>query len=159
MEFPKRIYTSEEVARAKELIAKGYRHRITIKGSPRFRHKVKRALSLVKTAEYSDYLRTYIRRIEEVDGLTQLRNADASIWTNKYAVENSVDAASMFVQKASVMKEYVELIHYYSGQAEKRSVQKRIEFLMSLKDKSREEKVIAECNRLLQFWRESSLAY
>ncbi|HVO85954.1 MAG TPA: hypothetical protein VMT06_02400, partial [Candidatus Eisenbacteria bacterium] len=97
--------------------------------------------------------------IEEVDGLTQLRNADASIWTNKYAVENSVDAASMFVQKASVMKEYVELIHYYSGQAEKRSVQKRIEFLMSLKDKSREEKVIAECNRLLQFWRESSLAY
>lgn len=130
-----------------------------IKGSTRFRHKVERALFLVKTAGYSDYLRTYIRRIEEIDGLTQLRNADAAIWTNKYAVENSVDAASLFVQKASVMKEYVELIHYYSGQAEKRSVQKRIEFLRSLRDKSRNEKVIEECNRLLQFWRESSLAY
>ena len=159
MEFPRRIYTNEEVARAKELIEKGYRHRIMIKGSSRFRHKVKRALFLVKKAGYSDYLRTYIRRIEEIDGLTQLRNADAAIWANKYAVANSVDAASLFVQKASVMKEYVELIHYYSGQAEKRSVQKRIEFLRSLRDKSRNEKVIEECNRLLQFWRESSLAY
>lgn len=159
MEFPRRIYTTEEVARAKELIAKGYRHHITIKGSPAFRHKVKQALFLVKTAGYSDYLRTYIRRIEEINGLTQLRNADATIWTNKYAVQNSVDAASMIVQKTYVMKEYLELVHYYGGEAEKRSVQKRIEFLTSLRDKSREEKVIEECNRLLQFWRESSLAY
>ncbi len=159
MEFPKRIYTSEEVNRAKELIEKGYKHRLTIKGSLQFRQKVKRALFLIKTAGYYDYLRTYIRRIEEVDGLTQLRNADAAIWTNKYAVENSVDAASMFVQKSGVMKEYIELVHYYSGQAEKRSVQKRIEFLNALKDKSHEEDVIAECERLLKFWRESSLAY
>lgn len=159
MEFPRRIYTSEEVARARELIDKGYKHRITIKGSSQFKRKVKRALFLVRTAGYYDYLRTYIRRIEEIDGLTQLRNADAAIWTNKYAVENTVDAASMFVQKANIMKEYVELVHYYSGQAEKRSVQKRVEFLKSLKDMSREEEVIEECDRLLQFWRESSLAY
>ncbi len=159
MEFPERIYTSEEVNRAKELIEKGYKHRLTIKGSLQFKEKVKRALFLIKTAGYYDYLRTYIRRIEEIDGLTQLRNADAAIWTNKYAVENSVDAASMFVQKSSVMKEYIELVHYYSGQAEKRSVQKRIEFLNALKDKSHEQDVIAECERLLSFWRESSLAY
>ena len=159
MEFPERIYTDEEVKKARELIARGYRHRIRIRGSLTFRQKVRRALELVMTAGYIDFLRTYIRTIEEIDGLTQLRNADASIWANPYAVENSVDAASIFVQKAYSMSEYLELKHYYGGEAEKRSVEKRLEFLKTLKSKSQEEDVIAECERLLSLWRESSLAY
>jgi hypothetical protein len=159
LEFPSRIYTDEEVRKAKELVDKGYRHRIRIKGSPDFRQKVKQALKLVKTAGYDDFLRTYIRRIEEIDGLTQLRNAEASIWANKYAVENPVDAASLFVQKTNHMKEYLELKHYYSGEAEKRSVKKRIEFLETLKDKSQDKEIVAECERLLKLWRESSLVY
>jgi len=159
LEFPERIYTDEEVRKARELIARGYRHRIRIRGSLGFRQKVRRALELVKTAGYIDFLRTYIRTIEEIDGLTQLRNADASIWANPYAVENSVDAASIFIQKAYSMSEYLELKHYYGGEAEKRSVEKRTEFLKTLKSKSQEEQVIAECERLLGLWRESSLAY
>jgi hypothetical protein len=159
LEFPRRVYTEEEVRKARELADKGYRHRITIKGDPVFREKVRRAVELVKTAGYHDFLRTYIRRIEEIDGLTQLRNADATIWANVYAVENPVDAASMFIQKANHMQEYLELKHYYGGEAEKRSVAKRIEFLEVLKSRSREKEVKAECERLLRLWRDSFLVY
>jgi hypothetical protein len=159
LEFPQRIYTSDEVRKAKELIDKGYKHRITVKGSPEFQQRVKKALEHVKTAGYYDFLTSYIRQIEEIDGLTQLHNSDAAIWANRYAVENPVDAASLFIQKANHMKEYLELKHYYSGEAEKRSVTKRIEFLEALKNKSQEKEVIAECERLLKLWRESSLVY
>jgi len=155
LEFPKRIYTSEEVKKAKELIAKGHKHRLRVKGSPNFKQKVKQALKLVKTAGYYDFLRTHIRSIIEIDGLTQLREAEAAIWANKYAVENPVDAASLFVQKANHMKEYLEGKLYYGGEAEKRSVQKRIEFLKTLKRKSRKKEVKEECERLLSRWSES----
>jgi hypothetical protein len=116
-------------------------------------------LKLVKIADYYDFLRTYIRSVIEVDGLTQLREADAAIWANRYAVENPVDAASLFIQKATSMKEYLEGKLYYGGTAEKRSVEKRIEFLKMLKSKSKENEVIAECDRLLGLWSESSLVY
>jgi len=159
LEFPRRVYTTEEVKKAKELVDKGYKHHTVIKGNPSFQQKVKQALELVKTAGYHDFLSTYIREIEEIDGLTQLRNSDAAIWANKYAVENPVDAASLFIQKANHMKEYIELKHYYSGEAEKRSVTKRMEFLETLKNRSQEKEVVEECERLLKLWRESSLIY
>jgi len=159
LEFPKRVYTREEVRKAKELIDKGYKHRLRTKGSPNFKRKVKQALKLVETAGYYDFLRTYIGNIVEIDGLTQLRESDAAIWANKYAVENPVDAASLFVQKANHMKEYLEGRLYYGGTAEKRSGEKRIEFLEGLKKKSRKREVREECEKLLKLWSESSLVY
>jgi hypothetical protein len=158
-EFPERVYTQIEVEKAKELIRKGYKHRLAIRGSSMFRNKVREALELVKVAGYYDFLRTYIRRIEEIDGLTQLRQADAVIWANKYAVENSADAASFFVQKADSMKTYLGGELYYGGEAEKRSDQKRIEFLQVLRSRSKDKKVIEECDRLLEMWNDSSLVY
>jgi hypothetical protein len=158
-EFPKRVYTQAEVEKAIELIRKGYKHRLSIRGSGRFRNKVREALELVKIAGYYDFLRTYLRRIEEIDGLTQLRQADAVIWANKYAVENSVDTASFFVQKGDSMKRYLEGELYYGGEAEKRSGQKRIEFLHVLRARSKDKKVIGECDRLLKMWNDSSLVY
>ena len=158
-EFPERVYTQTEVEKAKELIKEGYKHRLTVRGSSRFRNKVREARELVKVAGYYDFLRTYIRRIEEIDGLTQLRQADAVIWANKYAVDNSADAASLFVQKADSMKKYLESELYYGDEAEKRSGQKRIEFLQVLSSKSKDKKVIEECDRLLKMWNESSLVY
>ncbi|MCK4424865.1 hypothetical protein KAU93_04195 [Candidatus Bathyarchaeota archaeon] len=155
MEFPKRVYTIEEVRKARELISKGYKHRLTVKGSPNFKRKVKQTRKLLKTAGYYDFLRTNIRNIIEIDGLTQLREADAAIWANKYAVENPVDAASVFVQKTYQMKEYLEGKPYYGGEAERRSVEKRIEFLEILKKKSRSREVKEECERLLRSWSES----
>ncbi|MEM3703764.1 MAG: hypothetical protein QXX79_05050 [Candidatus Bathyarchaeia archaeon] len=155
MTFPNRIYTIDEVKEAQELVKKGFKHRLRIKGSSDFKQKVKAALKLVRTAGYYDFLRTYIKEIVEIDGLTQLRESEASIWANKYAVQNPIDSASLFIQKAHHMKEYLEGLPYYGGEAEKRSTQKRIEFLEVLQRKSRKREVKEECERLLKSWSES----
>jgi len=159
LKFPERVYTADEVKTAKELIDKGYKHRLKVKGSPGFIQKVNQALALAKTAGYYEFLRTYIKQIIEIDGITQLRETEVAIWANKFAVENPVDAASLFIQKTSQMKEYINGELYYGGAAEKRSVEKRIGFLESLKNKSEERAVKEECERLLKMWEESSLAY
>jgi hypothetical protein len=159
LDFPERIYTTEEHKKAKELIDQGYKHRLSVEGSLDFRQRVYRVLELVKIADYYEFLRTYIRKIIEIDGITQLRETEVAIWANKFAVENPVDAASLFVQKTFIMKQYIDGELYYGGSAEKRSVEKRMEFLETLKDKSREKDVIEECERLLQMWKDSSLAY
>jgi len=152
--YPKRVYTTNEVKEAEKLAKKGYRHRLTVKGSPDFKQKVRTALKLVKTAGYYDFLRANIKSIVEIDGFTQLRESEASIWANKYAVANPVDAASLFMQKAHHMKEFLEGKMYYGGEAERRSVEKRIEFLETLKRKTRLKDVEEECERLLKSWSE-----
>ena len=159
MEFPERVYTKKEVKTARELVNKGYKHSLTVEGSPNFKQKVNQALELVKTAGYYEFLRTYIRKIMEIDGLTQLRETEVEIWANKFAVKNPVDAASLLIQKANHMKEYLEGELYYGGTAEKRSVEKRMEFLEVLKEKSQDESVKEECARLLQMWKDSSTAF
>ena len=159
MKFPERVYTEKEVKIARALAEKGYKHNLAVEGSPNFKQKVDQALELIKTAEYYEFLRTYIRQITEIDGLTQLRETEAGIWANKFAVENPVDAASLLIQKANHMREYIEGELYYGGTAEKRSVEKRIQFLEVLKSKSQDENVKEECARLLQMWEDSSLAY
>jgi len=159
MEFPQRVYTAEEVKTAKELIDQGYKHNLTVEGSPDFKEKVSKALENIKTAGYFDFLTAFVGKIMEIDGITQLRETEVAIWANKFAVENSVDAASLFIQKAYHMKEYLEGELYYGGNAEKRSVAKRIDFLQVLKEKSSDSNVKEECERLLQMWKESSLAF
>lgn len=159
MEFPKRIYTEEELKRAKEQVNKGYKHRLKVIGSMEFKDKVSSTLKLIKTAGEYDFFRTYIRSIVEIDGFTQLRESEAAIWANKYALENPVDAASLFIQKANQMREYIEGKLYYGGSAEKRSVEKRIQFLEKLKKRTRKKEVKEECERLLKLWSESSLVY
>ncbi|MEM2104172.1 MAG: hypothetical protein QW717_04710 [Candidatus Bathyarchaeia archaeon] len=155
MAYPERVYTKEEVREAEELVRKGYRHKLRIKGSLDFKQKVKTVIKLVKEAGYYDFLRTYIRDIIEIDGFTQLRESEAAIWANKYAVANPVDAASLFIQKANHMKDYLEGKMYYGGEAERRSIEKRVEFLKALKNKSRKNEVKEECDRLLKSWSES----
>lgn len=158
-DFPERVYTAKEVKAAKELIDQGYKHNLTIEGSPDFKEKVDKTIKLIKTAGYFDFFTAYIRKIMEIDGITQLRETEVAIWANKFAIDNTVDAASLFVQKAYHMKEYLEGELYYGGNAEKRSVAKRIEFLRVLKEKSGDANIREECERLLQMWKESSLAY
>ena len=159
MSFPDRVYTTEEVKSAKALVDKGYKHNLVIEGSPEFTQKVNQTLELIKTAGYYDFLRTYVRKIMEIDGISQLRETEVAIWAGKFAVENPVDAASLFIQKAYHMKEYLEGELYYGGNAEKRSVAKRVEFLQSLKDKTNDKVVKEECERLLEMWKDSSLAF
>ncbi len=159
MSFPEKVYTTKEVHAAKALIDKGYKHNLTVEGNEDFKAKVNETLELIKTADNYEFLRTYVRKILEIDGITQLRETEAEIWANKFAVDNTVDAASLFIQKAYHMKEYLEGKVYYGGSAEKRSVAKRIEFLKALKDKTSDPSIKEECERLLQMWDESSLAF
>ncbi|MFB3889890.1 MAG: hypothetical protein ACE14S_10400 [Candidatus Bathyarchaeia archaeon] len=157
-QFPERVYTETEHKKAKKLVDTGYKHDLAVKGDHAFIAKVNEALQLLKTAGYYEFLRTYIRQICEIDGITQLRETEVAIWANKFAVENPIDFASLLVQKAHHMKEYLEGELYYGGNSEKRTVQKRIEFLQTLKDKTTNADVKEECERLLEMWRESSLA-
>jgi len=158
LSFPEKVYTTQEVKQAKKLIDQGYKHDLTFEGSPHFKQKVDRVLELVKTAGYYEFLQTYIRQIIEIDGLTQLRETEAAIWANKFAVENPVDAASLFIQKTHHMKQYLDGDLYYGGTSEKLTVEKRIGFLEALKNKTEEKEVRDECKRLMKMWEESSLA-
>jgi hypothetical protein len=159
MDYPERVYTSEEVKKAKELVDQGYRHNLTVEGSDDFKAKVNSAIKLIEQANYYDFLTTYVRKIIEIDGITQLRETEVAVWANKFAVENTVDFASLLIQKAYHMKEYLEGELYYGGTAEKRSVAKRMEFLQTLKDAVGDEATKEECQRLLDMWKESSLAF
>lgn len=159
MSFPDRVYTTEEVKQAKTLVDQGYKHNLIVEGTPEFRKQINQTLELIKTAGFYDFLIAHIRKIMEIDGITQLRETEVALWANKFAVENPVDAASLFIQKAFQMKEYLEGELYYGGTAEKRSVEKRIEFLQTLKDKTSDSGVKEECDRLLKMWKESSLAF
>ena len=160
MVFPQRLYTTKEVHAAKILIIQGYKHDlIVVDGTDDFKVKVSQALSCLKVAGYYDFFRTYIREITEIDGITQLRETEVALWANQYAVDNSVDAASLFVQKAYSMKEYLDGELYYGGNAEKRSILKRIEFLNALKEKTVDSAMVQECQRLLDLWSESSLSF
>ena len=140
------------------MIDHGYKHDLAVEGTSEFKQKISRILELVKTAGCYDFLRTYIRQIIEIDGLTQLRETEAAIWANKFAVENPVDAASLFIQKTHHMKQYIDGDLYYGGTSEKLTVEKRIEFLAALKNKTDAKEIKDECERLLKMWEESSLA-
>ena len=154
-EFPQRVYTKDEVKKAREAIESGHIHRLKITGSKEFKEKVREALKLIKTTKQYNFLRTYIREIKEIDGLTQLREAEAAIWANNHAVKDPVDAASLFIQKAYQMKDYIEGKLYYGGEAEHRTTQKRIEFLEELKKRTRKKEVKDRCEEILKVWRES----
>ena len=153
MKFPKRVYTVEEVKKARALIEKGYKHRLRVVGSPDFKGKVKEALNLIKTAKYYDFLRTYIRQIREIGGLSQLREEEVALWANKYVVADSIEAAGFIMQKAQQMKDFIEgRLYYDKGEAE--AVKKRIEFLETLRDRSKNQTVKKKCEENLKKWAE-----
>jgi len=155
MKFPERVYTHDEVRLAKGLIDEGYRHRLRVVGSRGFKEKTRKALRHVRTAGYYDFLRTYIRAIREIEGLSQLREAEASIWANVYAVSDPIDASCLFIQKAWQMKNYIEGKTYYGHVGETRAVDARLTFLETLRKKSRDSKVREECQKKMREWDES----
>jgi hypothetical protein len=159
LSFPQKLYTIKEIHVAKALLNQGYKHNLTVDGTDDFKAKVNQAIDYLKTAGYYDFFRTYIKEITEIDGITQLRETEITIWANQYAVENPVDAASLLVQKAYSMKEYLNGELYYGGNAEKRSIVKRIEFLQALKEKTTISDVKQECQRLLDLWSDSMLSF
>ena len=153
--FPERVYTQEEVERARRLIRAGHRHRLTVAGSPPFRAKVEEALSLIRTAQMYDFLRTYIREVAEVQGLSQLREADAAVWANSYAVADPLEAAGYLIQKAQQMRDYLEGRPYFGGAGEASAVKERIRFLEELKRKTDDHTIRRRCEEALRLWDES----
>jgi len=155
MGFPERVFTQDEVERARKLIEEGYRHKIKVVGSPQFKEKVEEALKLIKTAEHHDFLQAYIRSITEIKGLSQLREADAAIWANIHAVAEPIEAAGFLIQKAQQMKDYLEGRPYFRGPEEATAIKKRIEFLEALKNKSKDQTTMKKCEEALKRWEES----
>ena len=153
--FPERVYTEDEVRRARELIQRGYRHQLRVSGSREFVEKTREALKLVKEAGYHDFLRTYIREIREIDGLSQLRECESSIWANIYAVQNAVDAACFFIQKAWQMKIYIEGKMYYGHQGETLTASKVMKFLKDLESKTNSDRVKEECRERIRLREEN----
>jgi len=158
LEFPKRVYTQEEVNKARELIQKGYKHTLKIEGSPQFKNKMKQVIELIKTADYYDFLRTYIRQIVEMEGFSQLHEADATIWANLSMLIDLVDAASYVMQKAQQMRDYLEGNLYY-GTGEMVAIEKRLEFLKTLKVKSNSQEIRKRCEELLKKWAETKMQF
>ena len=155
MKFPKKLFTFEEMQKARRFIKEGNKHRLRAIGSSIFKEKVKESLRLIKTAKYYDFLRTYIRRIIEIDGLSQLREVDASIWANKYTVADPIEAASFFIQKTEQMKNYIEGKPYFGGIEEAKAIEKRIEFLEELKKRSKRQDIRKRCEEALKLWADS----
>jgi hypothetical protein len=153
MDFPERVYTKEEVKKARTLIQKGYKHDLKAKGSPEFVAKVEEALKLIKTAGYYEFLRTYIRVIREIEGLSQLREQEAAIWFHVKALDDPVDDAGFMIQKTQQMKDFIEGRLYYET-AEIRAVNKRIEFLEALRDKTDDPDIKSKCEQQLKRWKE-----
>jgi len=154
VEFPKRVYTIEEVERARELIKKGHKHRLRIKGSPEFKQKVNEALDLIRTAQYHDFLRTYIKQVIEIEGVSQLRESEIAVWANKYAIEDPIEGAGFLIQKAQQMKDYIEGRLYYD-KAEINAVRRRIQFLETLRNKSKNQAIKKKCEESLKRWTET----
>ena len=153
MDFPERVYTKDEVKQARELIEKGYKHDLKAKGSPEFVAKVEKALNLIKTAGYYDFLRTYISLIREIEGLSQLREEESSVWFNVKALDDPIDDAGFIIQKTQQMKDFIEGRLYYET-AEIRAVNKRIEFVEALRDKTDNSEIKKRCEENLNKWNE-----
>jgi hypothetical protein len=156
MDFPKRIYTKEEVKQARELIDKGYKHETQIDGSTEFITKVGKALDLIATAGYCDFVQTYIRIIKEISGLSQLREEDAAIWFHLKALDDPVNDAGFIIQKTQQMKDFIEGRLYYET-AEIRAVNKRLEFVKKLQEQTKDLEIKKKCEENITKWKEQPL--
>lgn len=113
-------------------------------------------MAYIKAAGFYDVLRTYIRRISEVDGVSQLREADATIWLNVYMLRNRFECARFIIQKAEQMKNFLGAEqNYFVG--ERLAVKRSVAFLAKLKDCITDVKSKAQCEEVLRQWREARI--
>jgi hypothetical protein len=156
--FPERVYTQEEVDKARELVQKGHKHALVIEGSGQFKDKMRQVLELIKVADYYDFVRTFIREIIEIEGFSQLHESDVAFWANMSMLDDIVNAASYVVQKAQQMKDYLYGNLYY-GTGEIAAIEKRLEFLRTLQVRSESKEIKARCAQLLKEWADTRLQF
>ena len=153
MNFPERVYTKDEVQKARELISNGYKHELKIEGSPKFVENVKKAIELIEIAGYCDFLQSYIKVIKEIEGLSQLREEESAIWFHVKALDDPIDDAGFIIQKTQQMKDFIDGRLYYET-AEIRAVNKRKEFVETLKNKTDDPEIKRKCEENLEKWNE-----
>ena len=153
MSFPQHVYTLEEFKAARQAIANGYKHQLKITGSQGFRQRILKVLRLIEVAGYSEFLRTYIREIQEVNGLGQLREADATIWLSDLHLSDPIEGARFVIQKALQMQAYLEGRPWYNL-GELPATRGSIQFLCQLREKLKDEKEKAQCDENIRRWTE-----
>ena len=154
--FPKRVYTIEEFFKARKSIEGGHKHRLRIIGGPNFKKKIKAILSLIKKASYYDFLRIYIRKLSEIEGLSQLRDSEATIWLNSYVVNNPIEGARFIIQKSYQMKAYLDGKQSYQ-KGEQSAIDMSIIFLKKLEEKLTDVQLKGICKESIKKWTEDTV--
>jgi hypothetical protein len=86
-----------------------------------------------------------------MDGISQLREAEATIWLNNYILDNPVEGARFVMQKAYQMEAYLAgKKHYIQGELE--AVKKSIAFLEKLRKSITDEGMRAMCDEAIRQW-------
>ena len=156
LRFPNRIYTIEEFLRARKSIEEGHIHRLRVIGPAHFKVKIKEALTLIKKAKYYRFLRTYIRKLCEIEGMSQLREAEASLWLNKHIINNPIECARFIIQKAYQMKAYLDGKKYYL-KGEIPAINESIVFLERLEEKLINTQMKRKCKESIKLWTEETI--
>jgi hypothetical protein len=156
LRFPNRIYTIEEFLRARKSIEAGHIHRLRVIGPAHFKDRIKEALTLIKKAKYYRFLRTYIRKICEIEGMSQLRETEAALWVNKHTINNPVECARFIIQKAYQMKAYLDGEKYYLA-GELPAIDASIVFLKKLEEKLIDKLMKRECRDSIKRWTEDTV--
>ena len=151
--FPRRIYTLDEFQKARKSVDEGHKHTLTVKGSESFKKKLETILSLIRKADCYNFLRTYIRSVSEVEGISQLREAEATIWINDYVINNPIEGARFIIQKAYQMRAYLKGEQYYI-KGEKPAIDASIAFLKKLLDRLRSDYMKDLCEESIRQWTE-----
>jgi hypothetical protein len=151
LDFPERIYTRDELSMARKAIAEGHKHELVVTGEPVFKELVTKILELIDLTNYGELLRTYIREIHQIDGISQLRETDASIWLNTLITEDSIEAARFVVQKTFQMQAYIEGRAWYIL-GELPAVRSSVEFLRKLREQLKDSELKARCDREIEEW-------
>jgi len=151
MDFPQRIYTLDELKEARAAIAAGYRHKLAIIGDASFKDMVAKILDLIDLAGYGELLRTYIREIRQIEGISQLRETEASIWLNELVAEDPIEGARFVVQKLLQMQAYIDGRSWYIL-GELPAVRGSIKFLRKLKRRLKDPALKARCDRVIREW-------
>ena len=142
--------------RARKSIEEGHIHRLRVIGQSTFKNKIKEALFLIKKAKYYSFLRTYIRKMCEIEGISQLREAEATIWLNKHIINNPTECARFIIQKTYQMKAYLDGEKYYLN-GELPAINASIVFLERLEEKLINKKMKTKCKESIKQWTEETI--
>lgn len=156
LKFPNRIYTIEEFMRARKSIEEGHIHDLRVIGQSTFKSKVRKILTLIKKTEDYNFLQIYIRKICEIEGMSQLRETEATIWLNKYVINNPIESARFIIQKTYQMKAYLDGEKYYL-KGELPAINASITFLQKLEEKLINENMKIKCKESIKQWTEDTI--